>query len=148
MQDDEASSGEVLRPLPDKPDPASTNLIALIKNYTDRPDLFLAEVEKHDPGFTKRMNEASENRATRTETARFYFGKRQAYSALFLSVIAALAVLIVLYVMVSSEQATFWNLLGLGVFYAITQGGVLGFNKLIDGMSALIGRRPPPDQRD
>ena len=147
LRDDDARSGEVLGPKTDKPDPDKTNLIALISNYTDRPDLLLAEIEKHDPGFTKRMDAASESRATRTETARFFFGKRQAYSALCLSLIAALAVLFVLYVLVSSGQASFWTLLGIGVMYAITQGGALGFNKLIDSISVLAGRQRPPDQQ-
>lgn len=35
---------------------AGNYFLAQVSNYTNRPDLLIAEIEKHDPGFIKRMN--------------------------------------------------------------------------------------------
>ncbi|MEM1371876.1 MAG: hypothetical protein AAGG72_06570, partial [Pseudomonadota bacterium] len=41
----------------DNPDKSPMNIvIGDIANYTDRPDLFIEAVEKHDPGFIKEIN--------------------------------------------------------------------------------------------
>ncbi len=43
---------------------------ALVSDYTNRPDLFLAEVERHDPGFIMRMNQSSIEDAAQADIAR------------------------------------------------------------------------------
>jgi len=137
----------VMGPEPETSSSGPTNLVAMISNYTDRPDLLIAEIEKHDPGFVKRMNEGTEARAERSETARFYFGKRQAYASLALSIFAAVFVLGLLAALIMTQQATFWNIMGVGLVYAITQGGSFGFNRIIDAIAALVERKndQPPE---
>ncbi|SMC60282.1 hypothetical protein [Primorskyibacter flagellatus] len=114
--------------------------LAQISNYTDRPDLLIAEIEKHDPGFVKRMNEASEHDATEMRAERFKFGKVQAYSSMFLSTGAAIAILCVLTLAVALGHIGFGTIIALGIFYAITQGGSSGFAKLITSISRAVER--------
>lgn len=122
-------------------DGAPNNWLALISNYTERPDLFLAEVEKHDPGFVARMNKDSQERAERTEGARFVFSKRQAYTSLALALGAGI-VIIATIAIVAIKGAGFWQIMALGVVFAITQGGSLGFEKIIEALAHLMGRAP------
>ena len=117
----------------------SQTLLALVNNYTDRPDLLLAEIEKHDPGFIKRMNEASERDSSELRDARFHFGKAQAYTSLVVSVLAAFAVLGMGFLAIH-KGAGFGTLIALGALYAISQGGTRGFSRLVDAVSHLIGR--------
>ena len=87
------------------------SILALISNYTDRPDLFLAEVEKHDPGFTKRMNSSAERHSEQLRVGKYHFGKRQAYAALGVSALAAIAILAILAIAVWKGQG-FWTIWG------------------------------------
>jgi hypothetical protein len=36
-------------------------IAAQLNHYTDRPDLFLEAIERHDPGFIKKMNAEADN---------------------------------------------------------------------------------------
>jgi hypothetical protein len=114
-------------------------LLALVNNYTDRPDLFLAEIEKHDPGFIKRMNEASEKASAESRAARFHFGKVQAYAGLVVSVVAAFAILGAIYYAIH-EGAGFGTLIAICAIYATTQSGPRGISRLVEAVSRLIGR--------
>lgn len=115
-------------------------LIALVSSYTDRPDLLIAEIEKHDPGFVKRMNEASEAHASEERAARFYFGKTQAYVSLAVSAIAAVAVIAAVFFAID-KSAGFATILTLAVFYAVTQGGSFGFVKVIEAIKDMLPNR-------
>ncbi len=117
----------------------SQAFMAFVSNYTDRPDLLIAEIEKHDPGFVKRMNAAAEKDSAELRAARFSFGKHQAYAALAVAVIAALAVLGAVFYAIS-KGAGFGTLIALGALYAISQGGSRGFSRLIEAVSDLIAR--------
>lgn len=143
---EDPKEGEVLPKHAPTPPSDEGNWLALISNYTERPDLFLAEVEKHDPGFTKRMNEASAKRAETQDTARFHFGKNQAYTALGISAIAAVTLLGILGIAVWKE-AGFWTIIGLAIFYAISQGGSMGISAVVSAVSEFISRirRPAGD---
>lgn len=145
-EDSEPKEGEVLGPTQASPEaPIGDNYIALISQYTERPDLLIGELEKHDPGFTKRMNEQAEQRATRMSNARFWFGGVQAYLGLGVSVLAALVTLGLVAYAVVYGQPTFWLIISLAVFYAITQGGPSGFEELCRGVAAFFrkdGNRP------
>lgn len=133
--------GEILPPndaTADNSDASLTqNYLALVSNYTDRPDLLIAEIEKHDPGFVRRMNQASERDAKELRDERFKFGKIQAYAGLSVSVFAAGAVLFLIGVAVFKELG-FWTIIALGLIYAITQGGSAGFMRLIESMSEML----------
>jgi len=136
-------NGEILPPEDEKQRAESAGLsqtlLALVNNYTDRPDLLIAEIEKHDPGFVKRMNEAAEKDSAVSRAARFKFGKWQAYASLGVSVIAALALIGAVFYAISQGHG-FGTLIALGAFYAITQGGSRGFSRLVEAVSELIGR--------
>ena len=73
--------------------PSTQNILALIANYTERPDLVLETLEKHDPGFIKRMIQYAEVNAERAQEAAFSFSKAQAYASLMIRVLAVPAIL-------------------------------------------------------
>lgn len=114
--------------------------LALVSNYTDRPDLLIAEIERHDPGFVRRMNANAEMNAQQQRASRFRFGQFQAYVSAGLAVIAALSVLTIGGLLAWKGSAGFGSLLGLAILYAVTQGGSSGFAKVIDATSRLIQR--------
>lgn len=137
MSPNDVKSVEVLDPTPNEEQNAANYYLAQISNYTDRPDLLIAEIEKHDPGFVKRMNEASERDAAEFRKSRFRFGRAQAYAGLAVAVLAAISILGILSVAVWKNQG-FWTILALGVVYAITQGGSQGFRSLIEGVQQML----------
>lgn len=150
-QDDSANAreGEVLPPDDTAvPSDASLNqtLIALVSSYTDRPDLLIAEIEKHDPGFVKRMNASSEAHAEEQRAARFKFGKFQAYTSLGVAVFAAVALIAALFYAIYKEQG-FWTIAGIFLFYAVTQGGPAGFTRIIESLRELLPRRDAGDDK-
>jgi hypothetical protein len=57
-----------------------------------------------------------------------------------LSVVAAIAVLGILGLAVFKGTG-FWVIVGLALFYAVTQGGSVGFSRLIDAVSHLVSRK-------
>jgi hypothetical protein len=97
-------------------DVGSTTIVeiaAQLNHFTDRPDLFLETIEKHDPGFIKKMNAQAESFSRTSRDARFRFGQAQAYAALGVSVIGALATLSAVMYLIATNQAGFWSLVGL-----------------------------------
>lgn len=150
MSDDTQSSNDPKKPDPEILPPDGNKdagsaaiyaeIAAQINQYTDRPDLLLEVVEKHDPGFIKSMNEESREFARESRRSRFVFGKIQAYSAIAISALAALVVLLCLWYLIETEQAGFLTFIGLAIFYAITQGGLKGFLKIIDGVRHAIAK--------
>lgn len=142
MGDNDPIEGEVVPESAPTPPSGEANWLALVSNYTERPDLFLAEVEKHDPGFTARMNKDAQERAQRTESARFAFSKFQAYSAVLVSIGAAGALLYILFKVIESNKAGFWTILGLAIFYAITQGGLTGFERIAHAVARIFDKTP------
>lgn len=115
------------------------NFLALISNYTDRPDLMIAEIEKHDPGFVQRMSAASERHAEQIREGKFSFGRRQAYLSLFIQTVAALSILVLLSFAVVNSGG-FWTIIGLVIFFAVSQGGRGGFMRVIDACAKAISR--------
>lgn len=104
-------------------------ILALISHYTDRPDMFLTEVERHDPGFIKRMNASLKARSEKFRESRYNFGHRQAYASLALRIIAALAFIFLIGVAVY-EANGFWTIIALVIAYSVSQGGPGGFLKI------------------
>lgn len=137
--DGDEAKGEVLPPEGSAAVEGATNILALVDNYTDRPDLLVAEIERHDPGFVKRMNASSEAHSESYRTERLTFGKNQAYVALGVAAVAALAILVFVGIAVV-RGAGFWTIIALAVFYAVTQGGPGGFARLIEGCVDAIKR--------
>jgi len=149
IDQDGPRDGEILPPseVQGEQDSAlSQTLIALVSSYTDRPDLLVAEIEKHDPGFVKRMNAASEAHAEEGRRERFKFGKVQAYTALCVSVVAAAALLGALYFAIHKD-AGFGVYVGLFLFYAVTQGGPGGFARIIDSLRHVVPSSRPEDKK-
>ena len=131
--------GEVLGPNTETPQSqVGDSYIALISQYTERPDLLIGELEKHDPGFIRRMNEQAEQRNIKMSNVRFRFGGIQAYAGLTVSIIAASTVLGILAFAVVQNTAGFWLIVGLAVFYAVSQGGPSGFVELCRGVAAFF----------
>lgn len=82
MEDDSPKDSEVLPPdktNPEKESGDSVNIYAQIaesiSNYTNRPDLLLDAIEKHDPGFIKRLTKSAQEYSEKLRNDRFYFGK-------------------------------------------------------------------------
>lgn len=129
---------EVLDPLPPDGAGGTAEVLAIIANYTERPDLLLEVVEKHDPGFIKRMNQNAEAGAAEFRLSRFRFGRFQAYTTLAVQVIAALAVLCFVGYALIEGKLNFWLLIAFAVFYAVAQGGRGGFMEIARGLAALL----------
>lgn len=113
-------------------------ILASIQNYTDRPDLMLEVLEKHDPGFIKSMNEEMREIEQKFRNEKMTFGKYQAYAALFISAISALGVLFALIYSVTTGISGFTTIIALAIFYAVSQGGTKGFLAIIDGFRKLL----------
>ena len=135
-------SGDVLPPEEQgqSQPPLSQNILALISNYTERPDLFFEALEKHDPGFIKRMNQKAEKFSEKTQDTKFYFSTVQAYSSLAISTIVPFAILYVLYLHISGGEPKFWTIIGLTAFFAVSQGGKGGFISIAKGIANLFQR--------
>lgn len=139
---DDGASGDVIPP---EASSGSTDLgsesaiLALISNYTDRPDLLIAEVEKHDPGFIKRMNQSAEAHAERLREGKYHFGKYQAYATLGIQILAAFVVL-GLFTLAIWKSAGFWTIIALVIAYSVTQSGVAGFTKIANACSRALDR--------
>ena len=127
MENDDPKSGEVLPPETETPTGDKLNILALIQNYTNRPDLFLAKVEEHDPGFIKRLNESAATHSEQLREGKFRFGKIQAYTALVVQCMAAAVLLGVTAYAVISGIAGFGIIIALTIFFAVTQSGMAGF---------------------
>ena len=121
------------------------NYIALISQYTERPDLLIDALERHDPGFIKKMNEIAAARADRMSGAKFWFGGVQAYAGLFVSVAAAAVLLASIVFMVVNGKIEFWSVIALAVFSAVTQRGPSGFVELCKGIADYF--RQPPNKK-
>lgn len=124
------------------------NYIALISQYTERPDLLIDALERNDPGFVKRMNSKAEARSDRMSDARFWFGGIQAYTGLFISVLAALTVLGLLAYSVVINGGAFWLTIAFAAFFAVSQGGPSGFAEMCKGIADFFrkGSSKPNDE--
>lgn len=119
------------------------DILAQFNQYTDRPDLFLEAVERHDPGFIARINSEARELSTKSRLARFKFGLIQSYTALCVSAGAAIGLLLVAVMLVIYKQSGFWEFVGLAIFFAfIPFTSVHGFAMLL-----VIGRHAH-DQAD
>lgn len=150
-EDGPPEPGEVLPPEDAGDDDSgrgTLNLLALVRNYTNRPDLFLSEVEKHDPGFIKRMNESFAAHSARLREGKFNFGERQAYTSLGIRVFAAVVVLGVFAYAVIAGSAGFLTIIALAIFYAVTQSGISGFSGIASALSKAVTRLRKDDGRN
>lgn len=105
-------------------------IAAQINQYTDRPDLLLEVIEKHDPGFIKAMNDEARHFSKKYRVSRFRFGRFQSYSTLFVQIAVAAAIIGIIYVMAQERTLSTWHLVGFAIFYAITQSGPAGFARI------------------
>ena len=121
--------------------PLSQNILALISNYTERPDLFFEALEKHDPGFIKRTIHNAEVNAEKTRNAAFSFSRVQAYVALLTQVVTVIAILYLVYLHVSGGEPEFWIIIALAVFFAVSQGGKGGFISIAKGIADLLRKK-------
>lgn len=106
-------------------------IAAQINQYTDRPDLVLETIEKYDPGFIKSMNVDARAFSKKYRESRFAFGRFQAYASAIAAIIAVIGIFILMYILTISDRLNFWNIVGLAMFYAITQSGPSGFLEVV-----------------
>lgn len=147
MQDDKNndSNPEILPPEDSGDNNHSTEiptniLLAQISNYTNRPDLFLETIEKHDPGFIKRMNEDAEEFSKTTRKSMFNFGRLQAYTGLAVSFIAAVTLLGLTFAAVFFNNIGFFQTISLAIFFAITQSGTKGFGAIASQIAKITNK--------
>ncbi len=143
-EDDAGNAGEVLPDGAPMPPAGNSQWLALVSNYTERPDLLIDALERADPGFVARMNAATEKRAERTDEARFKFGERQAYAGLTLSWLGGAAILGLICFHVAFGEPTFWAIFALGIVYAITQSGTAGMARFVETIARIAGRNDGP----
>lgn len=138
----EAEEVEVLPPSKAMPNGTSpsvyADIAAQINQYTDRPDLLLETIEKHDPGFIAAMNAEAKEFAKKSRQSKFNFGRVQAYTSLVVAVIAALAILGGLLYTLIQGTGTLWVIIGLAIFFAISQSGLSGFLKIAHSISKAV----------
>lgn len=132
---------------PDDPtaNAATQILLAEVRNYTDRPDLFLETVERHDPGFIKRLNEGAEQHAKKLRHSTFNFGRFQAYTVLLVQVALSFATIGVLAMAVIYNQAGASTIISLGIVLAIILSGPSGFGAIAETIERWLRRRPKDD---
>ena len=141
------------------------NIQALINNYTNRPDLLIAEIEKHDPGFVARMTASAAAHGDRQRQDKLTFAKMQAYTALGLQVIAGLVLqhahgrpdqaaqtehhrgvegngelASIAYAVMSEHGNLFWTIIGLALFYGVAQSGSAGFSNIASSIGRVVER--------
>jgi hypothetical protein len=138
------NSQEILPPETSKKEgdssPSAALLLAQISNYTNRPDLFLAEIEKHDPGFIKRMNKSAENHADKLQGSMFNFGRFQAYFALIFNSLMGCGLIAFIGWNVVKGEPKFWVIIALCIGFAITQGGTAGFSAITGAIAKAVGK--------
>lgn len=120
-------------------------ILAQINQYSERPDLLLEVLEKHDPGFIKSLTKEIKNEDKKNNEARYKFGKRQAYTGLIVHSLTAVAIISSLILIILTKQVGFWSILGLSIFYAVSQGGVEGFMRIIKAVASLVQKQNPGD---
>ncbi len=144
-----AKQGEVLPPEKEKPSSNTrVDIRALIAHFSERPDLMLGAIEKHDKGFIKRMNKRIEADEIRTRESRFQFGKYQAYTSLVIRVMAALFCLYLLYLAVTGGGLAFFVIIAVTVFYAISQNGTEGFYEIAKALAQRITSRSKGNNKE
>lgn len=124
---------------------ATQILLAEVKNYTDRPDLFLETIERHDPGFIKRLNADAEDHAGKLRHSTFNFGRFQAYTVLFVQVVLSFVTIGVLAMAVIYGQAGASTIISLGIVLAIILSGPSGFGAIAETIERWLTRRPKDD---
>lgn len=116
----------------------NTQIYADIAQYTQRPDLFIAEVEKHDPGFVKRLNNLAEETAKKDGDIRFKFGKHQAYTGLIYQGFANICLFALAGGLLYTGKLGFSSIIGIAIFYAVIQSGFDGFIEIARGVAKVI----------
>jgi len=94
------------------------------------------------------MNAAADEGAARARKERFAFGRYQAYIALMVAAVSALALIAAVFALIFTGQFSFWAVIGLAVFYAITQAGPKGFLAILDGVRKMFHSRNEPPKTD
>lgn len=148
-QSTEATSpSDVLPPEKGNSGDTSVDIAALVHHYTDRPDLLINALEAHDPGFVKTFNASARQHQERVRGSRHRFGKVQAYTSLGIQSIAAISILAILGFAVYSGSATFWTIIALAVFYAISQSGPGGFKKIVTAVHKAVTDHKSKTEKD
>lgn len=135
------TQGEIIPP--EKLDPNGlpsvyADIAAQITHYTDRPDLLLEVIEKHDPGFIKGMNEEAREFSKTYRESRFRFGRFQSYASAIIAFIVALVIVFIIYSLAMKGDLTAWHLVGFAIFYAVTQSGPSGFMKVVSQIVGIV----------
>lgn len=124
---------------------ATQILLAEVKNYTDRPDLFLETIERHDPGFIARFNRDAEAHAKKLQSSTFNFGRFQAYTVLSVQILLSFATIGVLAVAVIYNNAGSGTIISLGIVLAIILSGPSGFANIARLLERWFGRHRDDD---
>lgn len=139
-----AQSTETPEPniLPPEEDEQSSNItiIQTIIQHTEKPEKVLEVLEEHSPGFIKRTIQKTETFSEKSMESRFKFGERQVYTALFLRVLAAIAIFLLAGVAIF-KGSNFFTLFALVIFYAVAQGGTQTWRKIGNAIAEYISRK-------
>ncbi|MGU9962785.1 MAG: hypothetical protein ACNYPD_01630 [Candidatus Halichondribacter symbioticus] len=143
--------GKVLPP--EKPLPSNiskTEMLTIIANIPEQTHLTLEVLEKHDPGFIKRMNKRMEEEAEISRPARFRFGEIMAYTGLAVKTIIALIICpLLMYLVITSDTgAKFWLIIALTVLFAVSQSGNSGFAEITRALAQWITKGIKGNNRD
>lgn len=150
LSDEEVFEGEVEQKTSRLDDEEKPNLQIYqhFADYTERPDILIDALEKHDKGFVKKLNRITLDDLEKDKNDRFLFSKRQAYISLGISSIAAIALLGLAFYMVFKGIIGFLPFLGLAVFYAVTQSGFEGLGAIAAALAKAVLKVTGKENKD
>ncbi len=148
---DKPKQGKVLPPKDQSPSNISkTEILTIIANIPEQTHLNFEVLEKHDPGFIKRMNKRMEAEAEILRPARFRFGEIMAYTGLAVKTIIALIICpLLMYLVITSDTgAKFWLIIALTILFAVSQSGNSGFTEITRALAQWITKGIKGNNRD
>jgi len=121
------------------------HILAQINQFSERPDLFLETIEKHSPGFIKALVEDFKTVEKRDNDARYKFGKFQAYIGLIIQGLSGLVGLFGFIALIFTNQFGFGSAVGVTLFFAVSQGGVSGFQRIAEAFANILNKQKKED---
>ncbi len=116
-------------------------ILALFQNNTNAKE-FLEVIEKHNPGFIKKLSDASKDTSTQSTKNRENFSRFQAYFSLLFRIIFGGAVFgLLTSLVIKNGELDFFTIIGLAILFAITQGGSQGFRNITAAIVEWIKNR-------
>ena len=107
------------------------DVVAIVSKSVDEPEKFLGQIEEYYPGYMKKMLDAIDSENGQLRKHRILYGALKAYMSLAISAIGGFASITMVIWLIVTDTTNFHHILLLVVFFAITQSGMSGINKVV-----------------